>query len=129
MRAGEGESEASGTVLTNPVWKTSTYSGLSTRGRAQVRPFFSHILVLCSRLAGSYQDMVDVSLQLMPGRLLTHVLRPGMLPWKPQAGCCNGMKKHGQGDWGCVCFEFHQCEKDLIWPAVTWCPPGGFRAG
>ena len=36
VRAGEGESEAAGTVLTNPVWKTSTYSGLSTRGRAQV---------------------------------------------------------------------------------------------
>ncbi|KAK9838270.1 hypothetical protein WJX81_001528 [Elliptochloris bilobata] len=36
VRAGEGELEASGTVLTNPVWKTSTYSGLSTRGRAQV---------------------------------------------------------------------------------------------
>ena len=37
VRAGEGESEAAGTVLTNPVWKTSTYSGLSTRGRAQVQ--------------------------------------------------------------------------------------------
>ena len=37
-------------------------------------PFFSHILVLCSRLADSYQDMVDVSLQVIPGRLLTHVL-------------------------------------------------------
>ena len=45
VRAGEGESEASGTVLTNPVWKTSTYSGLSTRGRAQAR--FQPLLLCC----------------------------------------------------------------------------------
>ena len=73
VRAGEGESEASGTVLTNPVWKTSTYSGLSTRGRAQVC-FFSRVLfMLCCRLAGYYIFTMDVSAHTSPGRLLTHV--------------------------------------------------------
>jgi hypothetical protein len=37
VRAGEGQAEAAGTVLTNPVWKQSTYASLSTRGRAQAR--------------------------------------------------------------------------------------------
>ncbi len=37
VRAGEGESEAENYVLTNPVAKTSMSSGLSQRGKAQVR--------------------------------------------------------------------------------------------
>ncbi len=37
MRAGEGESEAENYVLTNPVAKTSMSSGLSQRGKTQVR--------------------------------------------------------------------------------------------
>ncbi|CAK0756580.1 hypothetical protein CVIRNUC_002467 [Coccomyxa viridis] len=36
VRAGEGESEAEGYVLTNPVAKTSMSSGLSSKGKAQV---------------------------------------------------------------------------------------------
>ena len=38
VRAGEGESEAEGYVLTNPVAKTSMSSGLSSKGKAQVEP-------------------------------------------------------------------------------------------
>jgi hypothetical protein len=36
VRAGEGESERDGYVLTNPVAKTSMSSGLSKRGTLQV---------------------------------------------------------------------------------------------
>lgn len=36
IRAGESESEAQDTVLTNPAWKTSMAAGLSERGKAQV---------------------------------------------------------------------------------------------
>ncbi len=43
MRAGEGESEAENYVLTNPVAKTSMSSGLSQRGKAQVRNAARHI--------------------------------------------------------------------------------------
>ena len=37
VRAGEGESEHDGYVLTNPVAKTSMSSGLSKRGTVQAR--------------------------------------------------------------------------------------------
>ena len=36
MRAGEGQSEADGFVFTNPVYKTSMYSGLTPQARQQV---------------------------------------------------------------------------------------------
>ena len=53
VRAGEGASEATGTVLTNPVWKTSIYSGLSTAGRAQVCPAKHLEHLLPSKLSAS----------------------------------------------------------------------------
>jgi hypothetical protein len=37
VRAGESDSESQDVVLTNPAWKTSMASGLSQRGKAQVR--------------------------------------------------------------------------------------------
>ena len=40
VRAGEGESEAEGYVLTNPVAKTSMSSGLSSKGKAQVEQIY-----------------------------------------------------------------------------------------
>ena len=43
VRAGEGESEAEGYVLTNPVAKTSMSSGLSSKGKAQVEQFTSTV--------------------------------------------------------------------------------------
>ena len=36
VRAGEGQSEADGYVFTNPVYKTSMYSGLTPQARSQV---------------------------------------------------------------------------------------------
>ena len=36
VRAGEGQSEADGYVFTNPVYKTSMYSGLTPKARQQV---------------------------------------------------------------------------------------------
>lgn len=36
VRAGEGQSEADGRVFTNPVYKTSMYSGLTPGARRQV---------------------------------------------------------------------------------------------
>ena len=36
VRAGEGQSEADGLVFTNPVYKTSMYSGLTPKARQQV---------------------------------------------------------------------------------------------
>ena len=36
VRAGEGQSEADGLVFTNPVYKTSMYSGLTPQARQQV---------------------------------------------------------------------------------------------
>eukprot|EP00877_Chromochloris_zofingiensis_P005800 jgi/Chrzof1/15220/Cz09g31320.t1 len=36
VRAGESEAESRDSVLTNPVWKTSMFAGLSGRGKAQV---------------------------------------------------------------------------------------------
>ena len=45
VRAGEGESEAEGYVLTNPVAKTSMSSGLSSKGKAQVDQIHSNSTV------------------------------------------------------------------------------------
>lgn len=36
VRAGEGQSEADGLVFTNPVYKTSMYSGLTPQARSQI---------------------------------------------------------------------------------------------
>ena len=44
VRAGEGESEAEGYVLTNPVAKTSMSSGLSSKGKAQVDGVLIHCI-------------------------------------------------------------------------------------
>ena len=44
VRAGEGQSEADNYVLTNTVYKTSMSSGLSSKGKSQVR--YSSVVML-----------------------------------------------------------------------------------